>query len=408
MLKQCKYLTIDEEWLNELEPAQQGELNGLWLDEGEVAQVWSANYRFPHRSSQIIGKWAKGELNGTFNTMPDGSLWLLIGNNPKAYQKWGNSLYRVEIEVVRLVRDYTKRLRGLFDTDHLRQKRVTVVGLGSGGSRVALELARCGVGYFKLIDFDRLQTHNLTRHSCTAADLGRYKTLAVADLLRQASPVCTVETLELDVQKNEDIFADFAKDSDLVIAATDSEASKHLINRICWESQIPSVYGAAYNRAFGGDVVRVIPPETACYHCFQLHFNNEFGEPPKEEVEIDYGTLGNEGKVKGEPGLGLDVGFIALILARTALGVLLKGTDSSLEDLPSNHIMWGNRSLWVFEKPLESLFIELPTNPDCPVCQPEAYARLKLGLNLETARDLTAELLANLSQEKIKLPKIKG
>ena len=45
-----------------------------------------------------------------------------------------------------------QRLEGLYDTAALRTKRVVVVGLGSGGSTVALELAKAGVARLTLID----------------------------------------------------------------------------------------------------------------------------------------------------------------------------------------------------------------------------------------------------------------
>ena len=52
--------------------------------------------------------------------------------------------------------DWT-RVEQLFGSENLRflaQKRVGVVGCGSGGSFVALSLAMSGVGHFTLIDSD--------------------------------------------------------------------------------------------------------------------------------------------------------------------------------------------------------------------------------------------------------------
>ena len=41
--------------------------------------------------------------------------------------------------------------------------RVAICGLGGLGSRVAELLTRAGVGYLRLIDFDRLEATNLNR-----------------------------------------------------------------------------------------------------------------------------------------------------------------------------------------------------------------------------------------------------
>ncbi|TAE94470.1 MAG: ThiF family adenylyltransferase, partial [Oscillatoriales cyanobacterium] len=58
------------------------------------------------------------------------------------------------------------RSKGLLETSVLENCKIGVVGLGSGGSTVALELAKAGVGNFVLIDFDRLELENVARHIC--------------------------------------------------------------------------------------------------------------------------------------------------------------------------------------------------------------------------------------------------
>ena len=53
--------------------------------------------------------------------------------------------------------DRVERLIGSRNLERLAQKRVGVVGLGSGGGFVALSLAMSGVGKFVLIDDDTLE-----------------------------------------------------------------------------------------------------------------------------------------------------------------------------------------------------------------------------------------------------------
>ena len=77
-----------------------------------------------------------------------------------------------------------KRNKGLIELDILADKRVLIIGLGSGGSPIAVEFAKAGVGQFALADFDRVELHNLSRHICTKNDLGRLKTDAVADAIK--------------------------------------------------------------------------------------------------------------------------------------------------------------------------------------------------------------------------------
>ena len=75
------------------------------------------------------------------------------------------------------------RSKGILEVDILREKRVLIVGLGSFGSHIAVELAKAGVGSFALMDFDRVEPHNLARHIATVNDIGRLKTDVVEDAI---------------------------------------------------------------------------------------------------------------------------------------------------------------------------------------------------------------------------------
>ena len=84
--------------------------------------------------------------------------------------------------------DLYSRNKGLIEVDILKDKKVTVIGLGSFGSVIVAELAKAGVGNFALFDFDRLELHNLSRHYCGANDLGRLKTDALYDVIKGKIP----------------------------------------------------------------------------------------------------------------------------------------------------------------------------------------------------------------------------
>lgn len=62
----------------------------------------------------------------------------------------------------------------------IRKSRVCVVGLGGVGSHTAVMLARGGVEYLKLIDFDQVTLSSLNRHACaTLNDVGIPKVVCV-------------------------------------------------------------------------------------------------------------------------------------------------------------------------------------------------------------------------------------
>ena len=116
-----------------------------------------------------------------------------------------------------------------FVHERLKAGRVAVAGLGGLGSNIAAMLARVGVGRLLLIDFDVVEPSNLNRQNYLIAHLGRKKTDATAETLRQINPYITVETRDIRVTADnaESLFAD----CDVVCEAFDSaDAKAELIN----------------------------------------------------------------------------------------------------------------------------------------------------------------------------------
>ena len=71
---------------------------------------------------------------------------------------------------------------------------VAIAGLGGLGSNVAVMLARAGVGHLLLVDFDTVDMTNLNRQVYTCEHLGRKKTEALAEILRNINPYLQLET----------------------------------------------------------------------------------------------------------------------------------------------------------------------------------------------------------------------
>src|SRR5689334_25135666 len=100
--------------------------------------------------------------------------------------------------------DRVERLIGARNLALLAQKRVGVVGLGSGGGFVALSLAMSGVGKFVLIDDDTLEAANVVRHVADLRDIGRPKAEVVADLIRQRNPKADVTAIVGRIEQHVD------------------------------------------------------------------------------------------------------------------------------------------------------------------------------------------------------------
>jgi tRNA A37 threonylcarbamoyladenosine dehydratase len=84
--------------------------------------------------------------------------------------------------------DIFSRNTGILESDIMLKTGAMLIGCGSVGSLVALELAKAGVGRFLLIDNDILGYHNICRHQCGIYDVGKYKTEAVKERILQINP----------------------------------------------------------------------------------------------------------------------------------------------------------------------------------------------------------------------------
>jgi molybdopterin/thiamine biosynthesis adenylyltransferase len=271
--------------------------------------------------------------------------------------------------------DIYSRIRDILDVPLLASRTIAVVGLGSLGSMAVLELAKCGAGRFRLVDFDRLSSHNIPRHACGLKDVGRLKVEAVRDLIVDRNPQASVETYPVDVMADWDKTASLIKGSDIALVATDYDRPRRLVNQILvdlWFNEhiaVPMILGGVYEKGFGGEVFRIVPGETACYDCIRMSLDREgIGDEPRKAGAGDYtDDLTKDGSP--QPGMGIDVGFVALIQAKMALATLLRGRRGETSDIDSNAIIWGNRPHpHLFERPLTCLYCHIARREDCLTC----------------------------------------
>jgi tRNA A37 threonylcarbamoyladenosine dehydratase len=80
------------------------------------------------------------------------------------------------------------RRAGILETTILKDKTVVCIGLGTGGAFVTVELAKCGVGNFLLVDRDRLSVGNVVRHPGGISQVGRSKVNVLRDLILDKNP----------------------------------------------------------------------------------------------------------------------------------------------------------------------------------------------------------------------------
>ena len=111
---------------------------------------------------------------------------------------------------------------------------VAVCGLGGLGSNIAIALARAGVGRLILIDFDRVDITNLHRQQYKATQIGMYKTVALAENLKEIAPYIS---LEIHTERiTEDNAVTLLQDADIICEAfDDAECKSMLTNTVLTE-----------------------------------------------------------------------------------------------------------------------------------------------------------------------------
>ena len=126
----------------------------------------------------------------------------------------------------------TALLLGEEGIDKLSRSKVAVFGIGGVGGFTVEALARSGVGYFLLVDNDKVALSNLNRQIIATLDtVGRYKTQVMKERILSINPQASVETREcFFLPENADEF-DFSSYSYVVDAVDTVTAKLELVVR---------------------------------------------------------------------------------------------------------------------------------------------------------------------------------
>jgi len=90
--------------------------------------------------------------------------------------------------------DRYERQRDMVPQDRLAGLTATVIGVGAIGRQIALQLADVGVPRLQLIDFDRVETTNITTQGYYQVDIGQLKVAATRRAVEAIDPAIVVET----------------------------------------------------------------------------------------------------------------------------------------------------------------------------------------------------------------------
>jgi len=232
----------------------------------------------------------------------------------------------------------------------LLESKVLVVGAGGLGSPAIQYLAGAGVGFLGIADGDAVDISNLQRQTIHAGNLGMNKAESAKKFVEKLNPDVEVEVYPFHLSPEN--IRDVVRGYDVVLDCTDNFVSRFLINDACVIEGIPFVHSAVLR--FEGEIMTIIPGESACYRCVFAHAPPPGSVPTCQEAGV----------------VGATVGVLGTLQAVEAIKILLN-IGEPLK----------NRMLHVDLLTMDFTELKLKKNPECPVCSgrvreiiPEKYA----------------------------------
>ena len=129
----------------------------------------------------------------------------------------------------------------------LEEKRVLIVGSGGLGCSIALALSGSGIGEIDIVDFDKIENHNIHRQVLFDGDeVGEYKAKVASRKIKKRNPLLKSRFF-ISAFEELDSF-----NYDLIIDATDNLKSREEINKVAKERNIAWIYGSV--EEFNGQV----------------------------------------------------------------------------------------------------------------------------------------------------------
>jgi molybdopterin/thiamine biosynthesis adenylyltransferase len=243
-------------------------------------------------------------------------------------------------------------------------RKVAIVGCGSLGSKLAVMLARSGVGRFLLIDDDIMLPDNLIRQELDWRELGAHKAAAVSRSIQLVNPraECHTRLHRMGGQEAsgsiETLITSLAECDLIVDATADARAFGYLCAAASAGGK-PVVWAEVFGGGFGGLIARhrpLLDPDPASMRRTIENWCAAQGTPPVTRGH-NYETGGS-----GPPLIAddADVTVIAAHAARLTIDTLIPRNPSSF---PYSVYMIGLARGWIFDQPFDTRPIDVGPPP---------------------------------------------
>lgn len=309
----------------QLENLTSGKLYGKYFKDTEIINIFPTEFR---EKGDFLGEVFEGgpvPTDGFCGVRNEGKIEFYFD---------GETL---NVEPYELYQSIFSRNKGILETPVMNSKRAVILGCGSVGSLVAMELARAGIGNFVLADPDTMEYHNICRHQCGIEDVGDLKVNALSRKLYNINPKVNIRTFDGVIQNiPKEILDEFCVPGETIfVGCADNRTADVYSNRIS------IYYGAAFlsigfwERAFAGEIFYHLPNKNMpCYECAL-----GFGSNVSARAEANHHVYSNQENLEGvkfEPGISVDINFITSIGIKLILDILNAGNKSYKPRLLNN------------------------------------------------------------------------
>jgi molybdopterin-synthase adenylyltransferase len=181
--------------------------------------------------------------------------------------------------------DYFERtisVWGIENQEILSNLNVGIIGLGSVGSIVAETLARMGIRKMTLIDFDKVEKHNLDRLFGTSKkDIGKYKVEVISKAIKKSSSINNVEFHHISKTLADEEAYLGALDCDVIFCCVDKPWARYILNHIAYAHLIPVINGGILAEVkkdelkFADWELSIIAPDRPCMQCLGVYTSSD-------------------------------------------------------------------------------------------------------------------------------------
>ena len=362
-----------------------GPLFGRFFPQSNVFNVFSDEMLETFEDAERIGEIYAAKPDGMEQSAALTGYWDTVEkgvNKGKEVLRFFSGETFYEAEYYNLVQNIFSRNTGILESDIMGNKCAFILGCGSVGSLVALELARSGVGRFVLIDSDIVEYHNLCRHQCSIMDVGNYKVYAVSKRIKEINPSAQVYCYpDIVEQVSREIFDEYCHPGEaILVGCADNRTADVYANSIAVAFGVPFISIGFWERAFAGEIFYWLPKaDMPCYRC-ALGDGGDLSQRQSTNRRI-YTTQEDLSKVNFEPGISVDINFVTTIGIKLILDILNIGnqafTPRLLEHLRqytlvcnTNNPKIGGDMAEIFSYPLQvTTSLKVNFSGNCPPCQ---------------------------------------